>query len=99
MKKIVAASLLLLLAFSTVAFGHAGEVHSYMGTITAVEENGAYTMKTTKGEEVAFVTAKSTSYRFADNSQAAQSDVVPGARVVVEISKDGKTASSVKIAK
>lgn len=88
----------LLLAFSMTLFGHAGEVHSYMGTITSVGEDGAYTMKTTKGASVDFVTGSSTRYRFADNSAASESDLRPGVRVVVEISKDGKTATSVKIA-
>ena len=89
----------LLLAFSMTLFGHAGEVHSYMGTITAAEENGAYTMKTTKGASVDFTTASSTRYRFADNTAATEADLRPGVRVVVEISKDGKTATSIKIAK
>jgi hypothetical protein len=89
----------LLLAFSMTLFGHAGEVHSYMGTITAAGNDGAYTMKTTRGEAVDFVTAPTTRYRFADNSAAKESDLRPGVRAVVEISKDGRTATSIKIAK
>lgn len=94
-----ATAVLLLLALSTSLLGHAGEVHSYMGTITAAGENGAYTMKTTKGASVEFVTSPSTRIRFADNASASAADLRAGARVVVEISKDGRTATSIKIAK
>lgn len=98
-RKTVFVSLLLFAAVAGQAFAHAGEVHSYMGTITAADGAGAYTMTTTKNEEVSFVTAKTTTYRFADNRPATESDLVAGARVVVEISKDGRTATSVKIAR
>ena len=36
MKKTIAISLLLVFAAATLAFGHAGEIHSYMGTVTTV---------------------------------------------------------------
>ena len=97
-KKALFLSLLVLVAAAGQIFAHAGEVHSYMGTLTAIEGDGSYKMKTTKGQYVSFVTAKTTTYRFADNSPATAADLTAGARVVVEVSKDGKTASSVKIA-
>lgn len=92
----IAAALLLILTGNL--FAHAGEVHAYMGTITAAEGE-SFTLKTTKGESVSFVTASATTYRFADNSPAERSDIAVGSRVVVEISKDGKTATSVKLAR
>ena len=91
-------SLLFCAVVAASAFGHAGEVHSYMGTLTDAGSNGTFTMKTTKGENVSFVTARTTVYRFADNSPAGPGDLAVGSRVVVDIAKDGKTATKIKIA-
>ena len=88
---------LITLIVASSAFGHAGEIHSYMGTITATGDT--FTMKTTDGDEVSFVTSAKTSYRFSDNAPAKRSDIATGSRVVVVISKDGRTASSIKIAR
>ena len=95
-RKALLFSLLTLIAVSSL-FGHAGEVHSYLGTITAAGDT--FTMKTTNGDEVSFVTSAKTSYRFSDNAPAERSDIAVGSRIVVVISKDGKTATSVKIAR
>jgi len=98
MKKIAAVSLLLLLATATVAFGHAGEVHSYMGTITTVNEDGSFQLKKTDGQAIDVLVGKATTYLHADGRAASASDVKTGLRVVVKISTDGKTALSVKMA-
>ena len=98
MKKTALISLLLAFVMSTVLFAHKGEVHSYMGTITKVEAKNSYVMKTTAGKEISFVTAKSTTYKHPDNRAGKQSEITVGTRVVVRVSKDGKTASNVKIA-
>lgn len=97
MKKIAAVSLLLLLA-TTVAFGHAGEVHSYMGTITSVNEDGSFQLKKTDGQAIDVLVGKATTYLHADGRAASAGDVKAGLRVVVKISTDGKTALSVKMA-
>lgn len=81
------------------SFGHAGEVHKYMGTVTTVNENGSFVLKTTEGKEVAVEVSKATAYRHSDGASALRSDVTAGKRAVVTISKDGKTASEVKLAK
>ena len=96
MRKAFLYSLLLLIALD--AFGHAGEVHSYMGTVTALLEGGSFTMKTTEGKEIHVQVSKDTAYRHADGRVAKPSEVVAGKRVVVTMSKDGKTATTIKFA-
>ncbi len=95
MRNLVFSFLLLFVAAS--AFPHAGEVHTSMGTITAVSENGSFTMKTTEGKELTLATSKGTTYKFADGETATLSDLAAGTRVVVTMSKDGKTATTVKL--
>jgi hypothetical protein len=80
------------------AFGHAGEVHKYMGTITAVHDDGSFMLKKTDGKTMHVQVATTTAYQHADGHVAKRSEVASGKRVVVTISKDGKTASLVKLA-
>ena len=96
MKRICLYSLALLLA-TTVAFAHAGEVHTYLGTITKVHQDGSFVMKMTNGQSRTVLVAKSTTYSQAGGEKAKRADVVVGRRVSAKISKDGKTAISVKI--
>jgi len=96
MRKILVLSLLLALALN--AFGHAGEVHKYMGTVSMVHEDGSFMLDTTHGTTVHVAVAASTRYVHADGSTANASDLAAGKRVVATISRDGKTASEIKLA-
>ena len=98
MKKTLAVSLLLVLAFATVAFGHAGETHSYMGTVTTLHDDGSFMLKKTDGTTMHVLVAKTTTYLRADDKAATPAELKKGMRVVAKIAKDGKTALSVKMA-
>lgn len=93
MRKLALCSLLVIVALN--AFGHAGEVHKYMGTVTAVED-GSFTLKKTDGASMQVVVSNKTAFVFANGSAASQAELATGKRVVVTISVDGKTASEVK---
>ena len=80
------------------AFGHAGEVHTYMGTVTSVHDDGSFTMKKADGAVATVSVTANTVYRTADGSSASRADIVEGKRVVVTIGKDGRTATMIKIA-
>jgi hypothetical protein len=97
MRKIILCSLLLFVVAIN-AFGHAGEVHKYMGTVTATHDDGSFMLKKTDGKTMHVAVAKTTKYLHANGSVAKQSELTAGRRVVVTISKDGQTASEVKLA-
>ena len=97
MKRITIVSLLILLT-ATFAFAHAGEVHTQLGTITAIHADGSFVMKMTNGKERTVLVAKSTTYTHSDGHKANHSELAAGTRVSVKISKDGKTALNVKFA-
>ena len=96
MRKVILYSLLLLVALN--AFGHAGEVHNYMGTVTALHDDGSFMLKKTDGGSMHVVVSTSTAYLHADGKAASRADLKVGKRVVATISKDGKTASAIKLA-
>ena len=96
MRPFVLYSLLLLAALN--AFGHAGEVHKYMGTVTAVRDDGSFDLEKTDGQTMHVLVAKTTAYQKADGNPASRTDLAAGQRVVVTISTDGKTATLVKLA-
>ena len=98
MKKTLAVSLLLLFAMATLAFGHAGETHSYMGTVTTLHDDGSFMLKKTDGTTMHVLVAKTTRYLRADDKAATPAELKKGMRVVAKIAKDGKTALSVKMA-
>lgn len=90
----------LFILFSLLAanlFAHAGEVHTYMGTVTMLHGSNTFMMKTSARKELTISTAKTTLYLHADGRPAKQSEVVVGRRVVVTMAKDGKTATRIKI--
>jgi hypothetical protein len=87
-----------LVLFATVAFGHAGEVHKYMGTVGAVSSDGSFSLETKEGKPVAVKVAAATVYQFADGKPASRKDLASGMRAVVTISTDGTTASLIKFA-
>lgn len=95
-RRIALFSLLLLLT-TTVAFAHAGEVHTYLGTITEMTKDGSFVMKMTNGKERTVLVAKTTTYTHADGHKAKPSELAVGKRVSAKISKDGKTALDIKL--
>ena len=97
MRKFILFSLLLLVV-ATGAFGHAGEVHTYMGTVTATHDDGSFRLKKTDGTTIHIAVSDKTAYLHADGKAATRADLTAGKRAVVTVSKDGKTASTIKIA-
>jgi hypothetical protein len=85
-------------AITATAFGHAGEVHKYMGTVTSVQQDGSFALNTTDGQTFRGAVSDATVYQHANGGTASRSELVAGKRVVVTISKDGKTATLVKFA-
>ena len=96
MTKRIAILTLLVLFTATIAFGHAGEEHTYLGTITSINKDGSFVMKMTNGKERTVLVAKSTTYTHSDGDKAKHSELAVGLRVSTKISKDGKTAFNVK---
>ena len=96
MRKFILFSLLLIVA--TGAFGHAGEVHTYMGTVTALHDDGSFMLKKTDGKTMHVEVSKSTAYLHANGKAATSAELTTGKRVVVTISKNGKTATTIKLA-
>ena len=97
MKKGFAISLLVLLAAGS-AFGHAGHIHTYKGSVTMLHGDDAFMIKTTDGKDLTVQTTAKTSWLHSDDHPAKKSELAIGMRVVVKMSLDGKTAASVKMA-
>lgn len=87
----------LLLLVTLHAFGHAGEVHTYMGTVTAVQDDGSFMLHKTDGKTMDVAVSKNTVYLRADGKAATRAELVAGKRVVVTISRDGRTATTIKL--
>jgi hypothetical protein len=96
MRQFIFCSLLVIVALN--AFGHAGEVHKYMGTVTALHDDGSFVLKKTDGATMNVEVSKATVYQHADGRMAKGAELGAGMRVVVTISTDGKTATLVKFA-
>ena len=96
MRKIILCSLLLLIALH--AFGHAGEVHTYMGTISIVHEDGSFMLQKTDGKTIHVGLLKNTAFVYSNGKAATRAQIAAGKRVVVTMSKDGKTATKIKFA-
>jgi hypothetical protein len=96
MRTFISYSLLIVVALNV--FGHAGEVHKYMGTVTALNDDGSFTLKKTDGATMNVELSNATVYQHADGRMANRAELGAGTRVVVTISTDGKTASMVKFA-
>ncbi len=95
MKRIVILTLLFLFT-ATIAFAHAGEEHTYLGTVTKLNADGSFVIKMTNGKDRTVLVSKNTKYLHADGHAAKRSEVAVGKRVSVRIAKDGKTALNVK---
>jgi hypothetical protein len=96
MTKRIATLSLLLLFTATIAFAHAGEEHTYLGTVTKDSADGSFVIKMTNGKDRTVLVSKDTTYTHSDGHKAQRAEVVVGKRVSVRISKDGKTALTVK---
>ena len=96
MRKFVLYTLLMLLALN--AFGHAGEVHHTMGTDTALHDDGSFILEKTDGKTMRVDVSASTAYLHANGKAATRAELAAGKRVVVTISTDGKTATTIKLA-
>ena|SRR2546428_2542082 len=96
MRKAFASMMFLLLA-ATSAFAHAGHVHTYMGTVTMLQGDHTFMMKTTDGKTVTVQTSNRTKFLHADGHAASKAELAVGMRVVVKMSTDGQTALSVKM--
>jgi len=81
-------AVMLTLLAAVAAFGHAGHAHTYMGTVTALHDDGSFAIHTTDGKDVTIQTSPKTVFT------PAKPEV--GHRVVVKMMADGKTAASVK---
>ena len=79
--------------FAAAAFAHAGHMHTYMGTVTMLHDDGSFMMQTTDGKDVTIATSSTTTF------DPARTSLAVGKRVVVKMTLDGKTAASVKLAK
>jgi len=95
MKRIAIFSLMILLAAS-MAFAHAGEEHTYLGTVTKENADGSFVIKMTNGKDRTVLVSKTTTYTHSDGHKGDRSELGVGQRVSAKISKDGKTALDVK---
>ncbi len=96
MHKRIAILALLLLFTTTIAFAHAGEEHTYLGTITKLNADGSFVMKMINGKDRTVLVSKTTTYTHADGHKGDRSELAVGQRVSAKISKDGKTALDIK---
>lgn len=87
----------LLLFTATLAFAHAGEEHTYLGTVTKTNADGSFVIRMTNGKDRTVAVSKTTAYTDANGRKAQRAEVVAGKRVSVRISKDGRTALTVKL--
>lgn len=95
MKRIALLSLLFFFT-ATIAFAHAGEEHTYLGTVTKISADGSFVIKMSNGKERTVLVSKTTKYTHTDGHKGQGSELVVGKRVSVRIAKDGKTALTVK---
>ena len=79
---------------ATSAFAHAGHHHVF-GTVKQVNGD-ALLVHTREGTDATISLTKATVYKRGD-ADAKQADLVPGVRVVIDMTTDGKSAEIVKI--
>jgi len=96
MRRITVVSLMLLFT-ATLLLAHAGEVHTYLGTVTKINADGSFVIRMTNGNERTVLVSKSTTYNHADGHAGKRSEITVGRRVAAKISKDAKTALNVKL--
>lgn len=94
MKKTIATLFVFLLAAA--AFAHAGHHHVF-GTVKQLTGD-ALLVHTKEGTDATISLTKATVYKRGD-ADAKRADLVPGVRVVIDMTTDGKSAEIVKIGK
>lgn len=94
--KRVAILTLLFLFTATIAFAHAGEEHTYLGTVIKLNADGSFVIKGTNGKEHPVLVSKNTTYTHTDGHKGKRAELGVGKRVSVWMSKDGRTALNVK---
>ena len=92
MKKTIAPLFVFLLA--TAAFAHAGHHHVF-GTVKQLTGD-TLQVHTKEGTDATISLTKATVYKRGD-ADAKRADLVPGVRVVIDMTTDGKSAEIVKI--
>lgn len=92
MKKTIATLFVFLLAAA--AFAHAGHHHVF-GTVKQLTGD-ALLVHTKEGTDATISLTKATVYKRGD-ADAKRGDLVPGVRVVIDMTTDGKSAEIVKI--
>lgn len=92
MKKTIAALFAFFLAAG--AFAHAGHHHVF-GTVKQLTGD-ALLVHTKEGTDATISLTKATVYKRGD-ADATRADLVPGVRVVIDMTTDGKSAEIVKI--
>lgn len=97
MKKTIPLFLFFILSV-TIAFAHAGHIHTYMGTVTMLHTDTQFMMKTSDGKDLTIDTTPSTNWLDAKGHAAKKNELAVGSRVVVKMNIDGKTAASVTMA-
>jgi hypothetical protein len=94
MKKLIITAALLTL-FTATLLAHAGEVHTYLGTVKSLAGN-EMVITDRDGKEHSVTLTDGTKY-WRGSSSASRSDLATGLRVSVEIGVDGKSATTVKL--
>ena len=87
-------SILFALFVATAAFAHAGHHHVF-GTVKQLSGD-ALLVHTKEGTDATISLTKATVYKRGD-ADAKRADLVPGVRVVIDMTTDGKSAEIVKI--
>lgn len=94
MKRFITTAALFTL-FTTTLLAHAGEVHTYLGTIKTLSGN-EMVITDRDGEDRSITLVKETKY-WKGTTPATRADLAVGSRISVEIGVDGRTATTVKI--
>lgn len=94
MKKLISTAALLTL-FTATLFAHAGEVHTWLGTVKSLAGN-EMVITDKDGKEHSVTLTEGTKY-WRGSAPATRSDLATGLRVSVEIGVDGKSATTVKL--
>ena len=87
---------LFVLLLATAAFAHAGHQHVF-GTVKQLTGD-ALLVHTKEGMDATVSLTRATVYKRGD-AEAKRADLVPGVRVVIDLTTDGKSAEIVKIGK
>ena len=99
MKRVLLITALLVMA-SVPLFAHPGHVHTYMGTVSMLHGDNTFMMETAKGDVVTVQTDSKTAFVLSPgNHKGKMGDLEEGMKVVVKMSTDGKTATSITMSK